>query len=76
MGASRQAVEAQQGALALLRLQVQVALLEVDAAAAAVLSEPEQDTEIVLCPNCNEKMEEWNHVCEIKSDISESVDTE
>jgi hypothetical protein len=45
-----------------------------DAAAAAVLSEPEQDTEIVQCPNCNEKMEEWNHVCEIKSDISESVE--
>ena len=45
-----------------------------DPAVETVLSEPEKDTEIVKCPNCDEKMEEWNHVCEIQSDVSESVE--
>ena len=37
------------------------------------LTNPVQSMEHVKCPNCDEQMLEWNHVCELEAEIPESA---
>ena len=44
-----------------------------DTADTTILTDSVQDKEHVKCPNCDEQMLEWNHVCEIEAEIPESA---
>ncbi len=44
-----------------------------DTADTTILTDSVQDKEHVKCPNCDEQMLEWNHVCEIETEIPESA---